>query len=55
MPDSTPHDRLTCLDFDLEIGPRPGGGSTLSPSSARPLARRVRTMSFPFDELQAAA
>lgn len=51
MPDSTPHDRLTYLDFDLEIGP--GQGREYPVAVLRSPAGEAReTLRFPFDELQ---
>lgn len=51
MPSSTPHERLTYLDFDLEIGP--GQGREYSVTVLRSPAGEAREiMHFPFDELQ---
>ena len=51
MPDSTPHDRHTYLDFDLEIGL--GQGREYPVAVLRSPAGEAReTMRFPFDELQ---
>ena len=51
MPDSTPQDRLTYLDFDLEIGP--GQGREYPVAVLRSPAGEAReTMRFPFDDLQ---
>jgi hypothetical protein len=51
MPDSTPPDPLTYLDFDLEIGP--GQGREYPVAVLRsPAGEAHETMRFPFDELQ---